>query len=241
MPIWPLSRQPLARMATMRRTSAEIATVIKAGSAATRAQVPIGAARNVATQTGRTTGRSARRIASGNSWNTAGNPITLLTAIAACGPSTKLNTGTEINAAPNPTKPRNRPATVTAIKTATNRPSTGTPSSSDTQSKVPRPEAHGYVEDYALSRTVVSHGTLIARPAACVENHSSSGPLDVGRRWSRLSVTCAFCTSTLRLLHLEGITTAPHQHARLFQSDQKSVRCRPITPSPQPSPSPRPN
>src|SRR5262249_11729827 len=92
-------------------------------------------------QIGRTTARSARRIASGNSWNTAGNPITLLTAIAACGPSTRLNTGTEINAAPNPTKPRNKPATVTATRTIPSRPSIGTPSSSDTDRRSPDPIA----------------------------------------------------------------------------------------------------
>ena len=55
-----------------------MATVMMAGSADTRAQVPIGAAANIAAQTGRATFRSARRIASGNSWNTAGKPITLL-------------------------------------------------------------------------------------------------------------------------------------------------------------------
>ena len=132
MPMRPLSFHPLASMATMRRTSAEIATVIKAGSVTTRAQVPIGVATNVARQIGKTKGRSARRIASGNSWNTAGNPITLLMAMAAWGPNTRLNTGTEINAAPKPTKPRNKPAIVTAIRTTTSRASIGTPNSSDT-------------------------------------------------------------------------------------------------------------
>jgi len=73
-PTWPLSRHPLARMAIVKRTSAALANGHQGRIGCNKAQVPSGVAVKIATQIGKTMGRSARRTASGNSWKTAGNP-----------------------------------------------------------------------------------------------------------------------------------------------------------------------
>src|SRR5262249_29404277 len=60
------------------------------------------------------------------------------------------------------TKPRNRPATMTAMKTTASRPSIGTARSSDTRAKFPQHATHGHQEPWAPNPIGVSLNVQIA-------------------------------------------------------------------------------